>query len=341
MTEQLAYRPSGSKQEVKMSDVDIEQGELTMVVVATGFVHVADDTASEKMGGPALQTRENSAGVAGEETIEIDTGGALLWMQYNLGKPTTAAQVDLSAGASGSLDTVTIDGVEVLNGAVAFDTDLATTAANAIEQINQQQGLYYAYLSGTAEINIVERIVTREALTIVSTSTTITSDDTNGSGGNVLAQTDLGNDLYAVDGRRSTQVAGNVVIGTVERIDDPNDDPFEAVAAVGRVAITGEVGSISQIDAGATNLMGSTINFTTSPEVTAGLIRDDINLLVNTHFYFAEVAGDEVVIFQTTDVLDEEATLLTVTGSLANTVTQNIVGGAVPRVLVDLNGFGD
>lgn len=341
MTEQIAYRPSGKKQEVKMSDVDIEQGELTMIVVATGHVHVADDTASEKMGGPALQTRENAAGVAGEETIEIDTGGALLWMQYNLGKPTTAAQVDLSAGASGSLDTITIDTVEVLNGAVAFDTDLATTAANAIEQINQSQGIYYAYLSGTAEINIVERIVTRATLTIVSTSTTITSDDTNASGGNVLAQTDLGDDLYAVDGRKATQVAGNVVIGTVERIDDPNDDPFEAVAAIGRVAITGGVGSISQIDAGSTNLMGNNINFTTSPEVTAGLIRDDINLLVNTHFYFAEVDGDEVVIFQTTDVLDEEATLLTVTGSLANTVTQNIVGGEVPRVLVDLNSFGD
>ena len=341
MTEQIAYRPSGSKQEVKMIAEKIEQGELTMIVVASGFVHIADDTASEKIGGPALQTVDNSAGVAGEDTIEIDTGGALLWMQYNLGKPTTAAQVDLSAGASGSLDTITIDTVEVLNGAVAFDTSLAITAGNAIEQINQSGGLYYAYLSGTAVINIVERIVTRAALVVVSTSTTITSDDTDAAAGNVLLQTDLGDDLYAIDGRKATQVAGNVVIGTVERIDDPNDDPFEAVAAVGRVAITGAVGSISQIDAGATNLMGNAINFTTSAEVTAGLIRDDINLLVNTHFYFAEVEGDEVVIFQTTDVLDEEATILTVTGSLGNTVTQNIVGGAVPRVLVDLKGFGD
>lgn len=341
MTDQLAYRPTGSKQEVKLADVDVEQGVLMMIIVASGFVHEADDTASEKMGGVALQPRENAAGVAGEETIEIDTGGALLWMQYNLGKPTTSAQVDLSAGAAGSLDTITIDAVEVLNGAVAFDTSLAITAGNAIEQINQSGGLYYAYLSGTAVINIVERIVTRAVLVVVSTSTTITSDDTNAAAGNVIAQTDLGDDVYAIDGRKATQVAGNVVIGTIERVDTPDDELFPIKAAVGRVAITGAVGGISQIAAGATNLMGNTINFTTSAEVTAGLIRDDINLLVNTHFYFAEVEGDEVVIYQTTDVLSEDTTLLTVTGALGNSVTQEIIGGKLPRILVHLKSFGE
>lgn len=337
--QQIAYRPSGHQQEVKMAAELIEQGELTMVDV-TGFNHIADDTASEKVGGPALRTTDNSGGAAGDKTILIDTDASFWWAQFNLIEPTTAAQVDLSAGAAGSLDTITIDTVEVLGGAVAFDTSLAITAANAIAQINAANGLYFAYLTGTAEINIVERIVTREVLTIVSVSTTITSDDTNASGGSVLAQADIGDDLYAVTGRNVSKVAGNVVIGTVERVDDENNVLIAAKAGVGKVAIIGEVGSISEIAVDGTGLMTAVIAFTTSVENTALLIAADINLDIATHGYFAVASGDEVLIYQTSSTLNESSEPIVVTGALTNAVTQNVDGGEAVRVLVDLKAYG-
>lgn len=337
---QLLIRPSANQQEVKLAAAEVpEQGELLMND-ATGFAHVADDTASETVAGPNLTQGAGAAGSAdGDYTTLVDSGGALLLMMFLLVAPTTAAQVDLSAGASGSLDTISIDGVEILGGAVAFDTNLATTAGNAIKQINQSQGDFYAYLSGTAEINIVERIVTKAALVVVSTSTTITSDDTDAAGGVVLSQASIGADLYANNGRQA-KISGNVVIGTVARVDDENNELFEPKAGSGRVAITGSVGAISQITAGGVSLMGNTITYTTSAEVTAGLIRDDINLLSGTHGYFAEVSGDEVVIYQTTATLAMGVIALAVTGALDNVVTEDIVDGNPPRVWVDLAAYG-
>lgn len=337
--EALSYRPSGSKQEVKMIAEKIELGDLTMVN-SSGNVHIADDTASEKVGGPALQTVDNSAGSAGGDTIEIDTGGALWWAQHQNAVPSTPGQVDLTGGGSGTLDTITADGDEILGGAVAFDSDLATTAANAIAQINASNGRFFAYLSGTAEINVVERIVTKESFTVVSTSTTITTSDQNASGGTVLGATDIGEDLYAVSGKVATLASGNVVIGTVERILDDNDEAFASTAGYGEVEITGSTGSISQISVGGTNLMSNTISYTTIAENTATLIAADINLTVNTHKYFAVASGAKVKIYQTTASLDEDVSAVVVTGALENTVLRNVRGGEVPRVLVDLKPYG-
>lgn len=336
---QMLMRPSARQGKEKMAVIANEQGELLMLNTS-GFLKVANDSSgSDKVGGVALEPRDNSGGAAGDVKVLIDKGGAHNLMTFLLVKPTTAGSVDLTGGVAGSLDTITVDGVEILGGAVAFDTDLATTAENAIKQINQSQGDFFAYLSGTAVINIVERVTTLAALVIVSTSTTITTTDVNAAGGKVLVQASLGVDAYANTGRQA-KLSGNKVIGTVESIDDGEGNQFTAKAAVGRVLITGAVGAISQITAGSTNLMGTVVTYTTSAAVTAGLIRDDINLLVNTHGYFAEVKGDEVLIYQTTVKLSEAEVILLVTGALDNVVTEEVNGGILPRVLVALDEFG-
>ncbi len=43
--------------------------------------------------------------------------------------------VTLASGATGSVDSITVDGVEIMSGAEAFDTDLPTTATNVADNI--------------------------------------------------------------------------------------------------------------------------------------------------------------------------------------------------------------
>jgi hypothetical protein len=49
----------------------------------------------------------------------------------------SAGSMTLTGGAAGSVNTVTVNSVDILGGAVAFITDLATTAAAVVAQINR------------------------------------------------------------------------------------------------------------------------------------------------------------------------------------------------------------
>lgn len=57
----------------------------------------------------------------------------------------------LASGASGSVDTITVNGIDILGGAVAFNTSLTQTAADVAAQINRnpKNKLYVATSSGT------------------------------------------------------------------------------------------------------------------------------------------------------------------------------------------------
>ena len=48
----------------------------------------------------------------------------------------SSCTIELTGGASGSIDSVEIGGVEILSGAVAFNTDLDTTATDLATDIN-------------------------------------------------------------------------------------------------------------------------------------------------------------------------------------------------------------
>jgi hypothetical protein len=59
------------------------------------------------------------------------------------------------AGSAGSVNTITVDGVEVLGAAVAFDTDLTTTAAAVAAQINKFRSVpNYTATSSGAKVTI-------------------------------------------------------------------------------------------------------------------------------------------------------------------------------------------
>lgn len=94
--------------------------------------------------------------------------------------------VELTAGASGSVDSVTVDSIESMSGVVAFDTDLNTTATNVAANITAHTSApnYTATATG-AMITIVadDAGVEANSLVVVSTATTITTEDTDMGGG--------------------------------------------------------------------------------------------------------------------------------------------------------------
>ena len=97
------------------------------------------------------------------------------------------ATVTLTGGAAGSVDTITVDGVNIMSGSVAFTTDLATTAAAVASNIN-------AYTSSpeytAAAVGAVITISAASSagsdpngFVVLVTATTITYTKTNMSGG--------------------------------------------------------------------------------------------------------------------------------------------------------------
>ena len=108
--------------------------------------------------------------------------------------------VTLTGGAAGSVDTLTVNSVEIMGAAVAFNSTLTQTAADVASQINRYKSVpdYSATSSGA--------IVTIKALpntgtgpntyVVASTVTTITKTDANMAGG-VAAVNGLKLDLSA------------------------------------------------------------------------------------------------------------------------------------------------
>jgi len=92
--------------------------------------------------------------------------------------------VTLSTGSSGSVDTITVDGVDILPAAVPFNTSLAQTALDVIAAINKASTSpkYKASTGGSGVITITAaRGAGAEAngLAVVASFTTITGSDTD------------------------------------------------------------------------------------------------------------------------------------------------------------------
>lgn len=95
--------------------------------------------------------------------------------------------VTLNTGAAGSVDTLTVDGVDILGGAVAFNTSLSQTATDVATAINAHKATteYVASASG-AVITIKALPGTGTApngFVVASTVTTITKTDVDMAGG--------------------------------------------------------------------------------------------------------------------------------------------------------------
>jgi hypothetical protein len=108
--------------------------------------------------------------------------GALTREVYSLGS------VDLTGGASGSVNTITVNSIGILPAAVPFNTSLAQTAADVCTAINNNplNQLFFAFVTSTDVINIQAKPglgATPNGWVVASTVTTITKTDSNMAGG--------------------------------------------------------------------------------------------------------------------------------------------------------------
>lgn len=98
----------------------------------------------------------------------------------------TAGSVDLTGGASGSLDSILVGGVELLAAPIPFDTSLAVTAQNAVDHINESlTSPNYRAARTSNRIDIFQIVPVEGTITVVSASTTITTTDVNISGATI------------------------------------------------------------------------------------------------------------------------------------------------------------
>ena len=103
-----------------------------------------------------------------------------------VGSEAASGSVELTAGASGSVDGITVDGVEIMSGAESFDTDLTETARNVVNNINANTSSpNYSATSLGPLITITSDIrgTGPNTFVVVASTTTITTTDVNLSGG--------------------------------------------------------------------------------------------------------------------------------------------------------------
>lgn len=94
------------------------------------------------------------------------------------------ATVTLTGGAAGSVDMIDVDGVNIMSGAVPFNTDLSTTAADVVTDINGFSATYTA--TNVGAIITIEAVTPgpqENGLVVTVTSTTITTTNTDMAGG--------------------------------------------------------------------------------------------------------------------------------------------------------------
>ncbi len=95
--------------------------------------------------------------------------------------------VTLTGGASGSVDTVVVNGLEILGGAVPFDTSLTVTAANVASKINNNpKNWLFVATSSAAVVTLTAKVglgALPNAWVVTGTATTITLSYANMAGG--------------------------------------------------------------------------------------------------------------------------------------------------------------
>lgn len=105
-----------------------------------------------------------------------------------------AATVTLTGGAAGSVDMIDVDGVNIMSGAVPFNTDLSTTAADVAVDINAFATAYTATSSGAViTIEAATPGPAENNLVVTVATTTITATNTNMAGGSDALTASLNN----------------------------------------------------------------------------------------------------------------------------------------------------
>jgi hypothetical protein len=138
--------------------------------------------------------------VLATNSLSSNTGKRFKVIIDNLQLAATGS-VELTGGASGSVDGITVNGVQIMSIAEPFATDLPTTATNVASNItaNTSSPNYTASAVGSViTITSVIEGTSPNGFAVVSTATTITTTDVNMSGGaeNTFKWNDDNSDTY-------------------------------------------------------------------------------------------------------------------------------------------------
>ena len=118
-THVLDFEPSNDFRDMAKGAVALRQGMIVLFNTSTSVVEKATDSATNrKMGGLVWGWDQPATGVE----VRVDIGGCKARLPARFIHPTAGGTIELIGGASGSEDTITADGVEILGGAVAYDT---------------------------------------------------------------------------------------------------------------------------------------------------------------------------------------------------------------------------
>lgn len=149
------------------------------------------------------------SGAAPANAEDAATGSLLATFTDNSGAHTAEVRasgtVTLTGGAAGSINTVTVNGVNIIPlGAVAFNSSLAQTASDLAAAINKGQSspAYYASSSGAVVtiFAITGAGVAPNGFVVTATLTTITATFVNMAGG-----------VSSVNGLRIAVAAGGII----------------------------------------------------------------------------------------------------------------------------------
>lgn len=263
----------------------------------------------------------------GTETIEVD---------FTTGVETTAdGTVTLDTGASGSVDGIEVDSIEIMSGVEAFDTDLTDTATAVAANITAHTSSpnYNATSVGAViTITSVETGYPVNGLVVVSSVTTITTTDVNMAGALRGPQTtgplDMGN--FAT----GTVTLDSGASGSVDSI--TVDDVEVMSGATGTVTLdTGASGSVDGIEVDSIEIMSGAESFVSDLPTTATAVAANITANTSSPDYNAVAVGAVITI---TAVLDGGAAngLTVVTSVTTITVTDtNMIGEAFDTDLPD------
>lgn len=182
--------------------------------------------------------------------------------------PATAS-IELTGGASGSITSVTMDGVELLDATVSYNTSLAQTASDLAAALNRSaynNDWTASASSVTVTLTAKPGLGTRyNGVTLDATCTTITTTDTNPSGGayavNGLQFEDSGSGTIT---KRSSQTWSGTAVasGTAGwfRFYGPVSDAGTADSAGTKLRLDGAIAaSGSQLNMSPTSITASAV----------------------------------------------------------------------------------
>lgn len=157
----------------------------------------------------------HSGGHSTLERFTIDAGGNTSIISDRTPGVAATGSVTLTTGAAGSVDTITVNAVNIMSSSVAYTTSLSATATAVAANINAYSTTYTAVAVGAViTITAVAEGTAPNGYVVAVTTTTITATTVNMAGGETPLADDVKN-MWMFDFQYESSAAQNYIIAHV------------------------------------------------------------------------------------------------------------------------------